>query len=162
MLPCHTQSIRTVPLARNRNLRQDRGVGASYPSPQESVERDVADELGQGESGQGTSAVAQALKRLRIKTGLSIAKMAKAIGMSPTTYQHYEDRYKKPRFEQDFLEKVVKVLRKHGITDEELAELGPYAEYAGSMMSDILDELRRVREEIEALRRDRKPDGNVN
>jgi transcriptional regulator with XRE-family HTH domain len=160
-LPCHTQSIRTADLARNRNLRQDREVGSAYPLPHQAVERALADELGQGESGQGTSAVAQALKRLRIKTGLSIAKMAKALGMSPTTYQHYEDRYKKPRFEQDFLDKVVKVLRKHGVTDEELAELGPYAEYAGSMLGDILDELRRMREEIEALRRDRKLDGNA-
>lgn len=162
MLPCHTQSIRTVPLARNRNLRQDGDVGSAYPLPQQAVEGALVDELGQGEPGQGTSAVAQALKRLRIKTGLSIAKMAKAIGMTPTTYQHYEDRYKKPRFEQDFLDKVAKVLRKHGISDEELAELGPYAEYAGSMLSDILDELRRVREEIEALRRDRKLEDNVN
>jgi transcriptional regulator with XRE-family HTH domain len=162
MLPCHTQSIRTADLARNRNLRQDRGVGSAYPLPHIAVEERVTDELGQGEPGQGTSAVAQTLKRLRIKAGLSIAKMAKAIGMSPTTYQHYEDRYKKPRFEQDFLDKITKVLRKHGVTDEELAELGPYAEYAGSMLGDILDELRRMREQIEALRREHRPDGNTN
>src|SRR5579864_8407952 len=43
------------------------------------------------------SAVARRLKQVRTRAGLSIRQVAEALGMEHgSSYQHYEDRFKKP------------------------------------------------------------------
>jgi hypothetical protein len=72
--------------------------------------------------------------------------------MSATGYQHYENRYKKPRFERAFLEKVVLILRKQGVTDEDLADLGDFSEALAGSLAEVIEELRLLRQEVVALR----------
>lgn len=51
--------------------------------------------------------------------------MARAVDMSATTYQHYEDRYKKQYLPYDFLLRVCQVLEEHGVRREFVDELSP-------------------------------------
>lgn len=57
--------------------------------------------------------------------GLSIRTMATLLGISPTTYQHYERRYKKPYLPNELVEKVIPVLLAHGIVPTAVSSLTP-------------------------------------
>jgi DNA-binding transcriptional regulator YiaG len=70
------------------------------------------------------SAAAKNLRRLRDLTGLSIADMARELGMPASSYQHYEARYEKPRLPRELALRVAKVLIQHGVSEADLATLG--------------------------------------
>lgn len=65
------------------------------------------------------------LKALRKEAGLSIREMAAALDMSATTYQHYEDRYKKQFLPYEIVKPITTVLRRRGIGREALEALSP-------------------------------------
>ncbi len=65
------------------------------------------------------------LKELRLEADLSVRAMAKALEMGPTSYQHYEDRYKKPYLPFEFIEKLTPVLLKRGVKREDVDGLSP-------------------------------------
>lgn len=64
------------------------------------------------------------LKALREETGLSIRKMADALGMpSPSTYAHYENRYKKDYLPYDLFLKLEPIFNKHGVDSSKVRAL---------------------------------------
>lgn len=99
----------------------------------------------------GASDVARALKRARKASGLSVVKMAKALGMTKGKYQHYEDRYKKPKFEREFLAKVIDIFRSLGVSEEMLAELGDLREAVAGDAASLVEEIRALRQQMAAL-----------
>jgi transcriptional regulator with XRE-family HTH domain len=103
--------------------------------------------------------VALALKRLRNQAGLSIPAMAQMLGMRPSSYQHYEDRYKRSAFPSDFVAGVADVLRRHGLGEADLELIAAPSPQPVARQRDVLDELRALREELAELRREiaRKP-----
>ncbi|MCC7271421.1 MAG: helix-turn-helix transcriptional regulator [Alphaproteobacteria bacterium] len=62
-----------------------------------------------------TSAAARALKALREEAGLSMRQTADALAVSLTSYQHYEDRYKRAFLPLELMLKVAPVLARRGI-----------------------------------------------
>jgi transcriptional regulator with XRE-family HTH domain len=70
------------------------------------------------------SAVSRQLKQLRQKAGLSIREVAQALGMEHgSSYQHYEDRYKKPLLPLDLVRRLVPIFARGGVASGELFEL---------------------------------------
>lgn len=70
------------------------------------------------------SAAARKLKQLRQRAGLSIRQVAQAIGMEGgSSYQHYEDRYKKPLLPLELVLKLVPILAPTGVEAAELYAL---------------------------------------
>ena len=68
----------------------------SRSSDRDSVTGRLATQRGaRRDAGGGISESAHRLKSLRKEAGLSVRAMAKALDMGATSYQHYEDRYKK-------------------------------------------------------------------
>lgn len=67
---------------------------------------------------------AKTLKALRKRAGISIKGMADAIGMAKSTYQYNEDGYKKPFFEDAFVNQVRGPLVARGISPKEIDALG--------------------------------------
>lgn len=65
------------------------------------------------------------LKALRKEAGLSIREMASALDMSATTYQHYEDRYKKRYLPYEMVKPISSILKRKGISREALDTLTP-------------------------------------
>jgi hypothetical protein len=99
------------------------------------------------------SDIARTLQKLRMKTTLSVTAMARELGMKPTRYQHYEYRYKKPHLPRDFVEKVTVVLRKHGVSEEDIAVLGVgIGAYVGDFQT-LIEEIRQLRKEVAQLKR---------
>jgi transcriptional regulator with XRE-family HTH domain len=78
------------------------------------------------------SECAKALKDARLKAGMSMAQMSKALGMPLTTYQHYESRYRKPAFLPDFVNKVLSILAARGVHKENI-NIAFYAPYASNL-----------------------------
>jgi phage repressor protein C with HTH and peptisase S24 domain len=78
------------------------------------------------------SAVSRRLKLLRQRAGLSIREVAQALGMEHgSSYQHYEDRFKKPLMPLELVLKLVPVFEPRGIEPAELyawAGIGPNGE----------------------------------
>lgn len=72
--------------------------------------------------------------------------------MRPSTYQHYEDRYKKERFEPALAAKLAEILRRHGIHESELRQLSSNLDTGLTVQQDILNELRAMRIALEELR----------
>lgn len=66
---------------------------------------------------------AERLKTLRREAGLSLREMARELGLSPTSYQHYEDRFKRPYLPVDLATRVISVLARRGLTTDALADL---------------------------------------
>jgi transcriptional regulator with XRE-family HTH domain len=93
---------------------------------------------------EGPSAAALNLKRLRGMTDLSIADMARELGMSPSGYQHYEARLKKPALPKEFARKVYAVLKERGVPEADLASLG--------IVQEVHDNVTRVAQEVRDLR----------
>jgi hypothetical protein len=70
------------------------------------------------------SAVSRRLKQLRQRSGLSIREVAQALGMEHgSSYQHYEDRFKKPLLPLDLIRKLVPIFEPAGIDSAELYAL---------------------------------------
>lgn len=70
------------------------------------------------------SAVSRQLKVLRQRAGLSIRAVAQALGMEHgSSYQHYEDRYKKPLLPLAFVRRLVPVFAAGAVGPAELYEL---------------------------------------
>lgn len=72
-----------------------------------------------------TSQSARLLKTLRLEAGLSLRAMAQALSMSPTSYQHYESRYKRAFLPYEFVEKVKPILLAHHVRPDRLEGLTP-------------------------------------
>jgi SOS-response transcriptional repressor LexA len=77
------------------------------------------------------------LKELRQEAGLSVRAMAKSLDMGPTSYQHYEDRYKKPYFPYEFIERLRPVLLGRGVKREAVDDLSP-------KLSNVVDDVGRI------------------
>ncbi len=70
------------------------------------------------------SAVSKQLKELRRRAGLSIRDVAQALGMEHgSSYQHYEDRFKKPLLPLDFVMRLIPIFQPQGIDPVELYAL---------------------------------------
>src|SRR5258708_31812309 len=70
------------------------------------------------------SAVSRQLKRLRQRAGLPIREVAQALGMEHgSSYQHYEDRFKKPLLPLDLVMKLVPIFEAGGVEPGELYAL---------------------------------------
>src|SRR5579862_5052937 len=68
--------------------------------------------------------VSRCLKLLRQRAGLSIRQVAEALGMEHgSSYQHYEDRFKKPLLPLDLILKLVPIFEPRGIEAGELFAL---------------------------------------
>jgi hypothetical protein len=71
-----------------------------------------------------TSPASRGLKKLRRHAGLSIRDVARALGMEHgSSYQHYEDRFRKPLLPLDFIRKLVPIFEPHGVAAAELYAL---------------------------------------
>ncbi len=70
------------------------------------------------------SPASRRLKQLRKKANLSIREVAHALGMEyGSSYQHYEDRFKKPFLPIDLVMKLIPILGRGGIHPEEIYAL---------------------------------------
>ncbi len=70
------------------------------------------------------SAASRKLKQLRQRAGLSIRQVAQALGMEyGSSYQHYEDRFKKPLLPLELVLKLVPIFAPAGIEPAELYAL---------------------------------------
>ena len=70
------------------------------------------------------SAASRQLKLLRQRAGLSIREVAQALGMEHgSSYQHYEDRFKKPLLPLDLVMKLVPIFEAGGVEPGELYAL---------------------------------------
>jgi phage repressor protein C with HTH and peptisase S24 domain len=70
------------------------------------------------------SAVARRLKQIRTRAGLSIRQVAESLGMEHgSSYQHYEDRFKKPLLPLDLILRLLPIFGPHGIDAADLFAL---------------------------------------
>jgi len=70
------------------------------------------------------SAASRKLKALRQRAGLSIRQVAQALGMEyGSSYQHYEDRFKKPLLPLELVLKLVPIFAPSGVEAPELYAL---------------------------------------
>jgi len=70
------------------------------------------------------SAVARRLKQIRTRSGLSIRQVAESLGMEHgSSYQHYEDRFKKPLLPLDLILRLVPIFGPRGIESADLFAL---------------------------------------
>jgi transcriptional regulator with XRE-family HTH domain len=70
------------------------------------------------------SAVSRQLKLLRQRAGFSIREVAQALGMEHgSSYQHYEDRFKKPLLPLDLVMKLVPIFEAGGVEPGDLYAL---------------------------------------
>jgi phage repressor protein C with HTH and peptisase S24 domain len=70
------------------------------------------------------SAVSRQLKQLRQRAGLSIREVAQALGMEHgSSYQHYEDRFKKALLPLDLVRRLVPIFEAGGVEGAELYAL---------------------------------------
>jgi transcriptional regulator with XRE-family HTH domain len=144
VLAMHTQELRKMRWGCQRINGADSHTQSAYVPGQSGERAPVSDKP--------VSDVAKALKRLRRKAGISIPRMAMELGMkAPSTYQHYEDKYKKSNLPIDIAVRIAGILRNAGISDEELEELGAAAAVHNDKQDQILNELRELRERFDAL-----------
>src|SRR5258708_36497275 len=62
------------------------------------------------------SAVARRLKQIRTRAGLSIRQVAEALDMEHgSSYQHYEDRFKKPLLPLELILRLVPIFGPRGV-----------------------------------------------
>jgi transcriptional regulator with XRE-family HTH domain len=81
------------------------------------------------------SPAARKLKQLRERARLSIREVAHALGMEHgSSYQHYEDRFRKPHLPLDFVRKLLPIFAGTGV---EAAELYALAGVEGSTMRPL-------------------------
>lgn len=91
------------------------------------------------ESARGSvvSGSAQLLKELRNEAGLSVRAMAELIGTRASSYQHYEDRYKKFWLPLDLLDLVEPVLLEKGVGRDRIDLLFPH-------VANVIDDVKGV------------------
>jgi len=65
------------------------------------------------------------LRTMRLRAGLTMRDVAEAISRSISSYQHYEDRYKRQHLPNDLVRDLMPVLRARGIDAAEIATLAP-------------------------------------
>jgi hypothetical protein len=70
-----------------------------------------------------SSAVARQLKALRERTGLSVREVAEKLKRPPSSYQWYEDEYKKEFLPMDLVSKLLPIFEPHGVEPMELLAL---------------------------------------
>jgi transcriptional regulator with XRE-family HTH domain len=71
-----------------------------------------------------SSPVSRKLKQIRTRAGLSIREVAHALGMEHgSSYQHYEDRYRKQYLPLEFVRRLIPIFEKGGISAPELYAL---------------------------------------
>lgn len=144
VLVLHTQSLRKLRGGCQRITRRDAHTQPAYHQRQNAGVSAVPD--------RPVSKVARTLKRLREKAGISIPQMAAELGMKRhSSYQHYEDRYKKDELPIDLAVRIAAILRKAGISDDELMELGTAAVAHDSKLDAILAEMQEMRRQLDAL-----------
>src|SRR6202167_6438698 len=62
------------------------------------------------------SPVSRRLKEIRRRAGLSIREVADQLGMEHgSSYQHYEDRYRKPYMPLDFVRRLIPIFETGGV-----------------------------------------------
>lgn len=69
------------------------------------------------------SEISSRLKALREKSGLSVRKTAAAINMTATTYQYYEQGFKKPHLPRELALALADVFSEHGVSQAEVLAL---------------------------------------
>lgn len=74
------------------------------------------------------SEVADILKSLRQRAGLSVRKMAEEAGLSSASYSHYELRYKKPYLPRDKADLFADILQKRGVERSDVLALAGAAD----------------------------------
>ena len=67
--------------------------------------------------------IGRTLKALRNRAGLSSRAVAERLGMPASTYQKYEDRYRRPYLPLHLVAKLVQALRPEGIPADEIWQL---------------------------------------
>lgn len=77
----------------------------------------------QGEMGAMTEEIGKKLKTLRNQAGLSSRAVAERVGMPASTYQKYEDRYRRPYLPLHLVAKLVQALGREGIAADKIWEL---------------------------------------
>jgi len=70
-----------------------------------------------------TEAIGKRLKELRNRAGLSSRAVAERVNMPASTYQKYEDRYRRPHLPLHLVAKLVRALGPEGISADEIWEL---------------------------------------
>lgn len=63
------------------------------------------------------------LKMLRVRAGLSVGDMAAALGRPKSSYQYYEDEFKKPFFDFPLVKLFADVLVPRGVAEDDVMEL---------------------------------------
>lgn len=66
------------------------------------------------------------LKAIRNEAGLTIRDISSALGISPSSYQHYEDRYKKQYLPLDLAQSLALIYMGEGIEPDRLFALAGY------------------------------------
>jgi transcriptional regulator with XRE-family HTH domain len=69
---------------------------------------------------------AEKLKAIREEAGMTIREVADELGRSPSSYQHYEDRYKKEYLPLDLMQSLALVFMTRGIEPDRLLYLAGY------------------------------------
>ena len=82
---------------------------------------------------------ARLLKDLRLEAGLSVRAMAAKLDLNPTSYQHYEGRYKKAFLPFEIVELVQPILLACGVRQERVDLLRPHV---GNVVDDVAGVLR--------------------
>ena len=98
------------------------------------------------------SAVARRLKQIRTRAGLSIRQVAEALHMEHgSSYQHYEDRFKKQLLPLDLIQRLMPIFEPRGIDRADLLALAGVDSsgqrpLAGSSRPEILAPMMRIEE----------------
>jgi len=71
-----------------------------------------------------TGKAAKRLKAIREQTPLSIGDVAKLIGMQKSSYQYYEDKYKKVFLPLSLMQRLAPIFKEYGVPEEDTLELG--------------------------------------
>lgn len=77
---------------------------------------------------------ARLLKDLRLEAGLSVRAIAAKLQLNPTSYQHYEGRYKRAFLPFEFVELVQPILLEGGVRQERIDRLLPHV---GNVIDDV-------------------------
>jgi transcriptional regulator with XRE-family HTH domain len=107
----------------HRGERKDRTLKAVDPQEEKRIAA-YGISVYHGRMADAPSSVSRKLKQLRQRAGLSIREVAHALGMeNGSSYQHYEDRFRKPFLPLDFAQRLAPVFGAKGIEASELYAL---------------------------------------
>jgi SOS-response transcriptional repressor LexA len=71
------------------------------------------------------SEAARQLKKLRVQIGYSVRQMAAHLDMESSSYQHYEDRFKRPYLPPEIVKAVAPLFAQKGVSQSEIDKLLP-------------------------------------